>query len=279
MAGRRINRFTLVIAAICVVGAVILSFLGKTSTQKTERDLKPSTKAGKAAFSLEAALPKSRDSLTFLDHKHYLVGYNKSHKQAAWVAYLLTADMVQNNDNASRKSTSFKKDYLLNDAYALREDYKGSGYVRGHLCPSKDMCHSFGAMKETFYLSNVSPQIESFNNGLWKKLETQVRQWALDNDSIIVITGPVLSTKCGDIGENHVSVCGKFYKIIVDVSYPDFKMIGFVMENRSAKSSIYRHVCTVRDIERLTGLDFFPTLCSNTLCDSLETTFDIPAWQ
>lgn len=279
MAGRRIRRFATTAALICLVAVFILSYFGKTRAQKSEQSPQTAAKAGKTGFSLATALPESCDSLTFLDHKHYLVGYNKPHKQAAWVAYLLTADMVRSNDNASRKSTSFKKDYLLNDAYALREDYKQSGYVRGHLCPSKDMCHSFEAMRETFYLSNVSPQQDGFNNGIWKKLETQVRQWALDNDSIIVLTGPVLSTKCGEIGENRVSVCGRFYKIVVDVSYPTFKMIGFVMENRSQKGSIYRHACTVREIERLTGLDFFPALSQDALCDSLETTFDLSAWK
>ena len=174
----------------------------------------------------------------------------------------------------SRKGVGFKKDYLLSDNYATKQDYTNSGYVRGHLCPSKDMCWSFASMKETFYMSNVSPQYQSFNDGLWKKLEGRVRQWAVENDSILVLCGPVLSSKKGEIGENRVSVCSKFYKVVVDISYPTYKMIAFLMENTNIKGNIFRYCCNVREVEQITGLNFFPSQDANPLIDSLETLTD-----
>ena len=89
-------------------------------------------------LSLAEAMPSSNEKLISLDHKYYFVGYNPSHKQAAWVAYLLTSEMIRQNDNVSRGNTNFKKDPLLRKHYAISKDYSHSGYVRGHLCPSKD---------------------------------------------------------------------------------------------------------------------------------------------
>jgi endonuclease G len=224
-------------------------------------------------------MPSSNAKLRLLDHTYYQIGYSIQHKQAAYVAYLLTADMVRNNDKAKRGSTNFKKDPLLSKHYSVTQDYKNSGFVRGHLCPSKDMCWSYPSMKETFYMSNVSPQRESFNNGIWKKLENQVREWALENDSIIVITGPVLSTKYETIGENQVSVCKKFYKLVIDISYPNQKMIAFVMDNANQKGSVYKYSCTVKDVEQITDLNFFPSFESDPIIDSLEKTINIELWK
>ena len=134
-------------------------------------------------------------------------------------------------------------------------------------------------MKETFYMSNVSPQYQGFNDGLWKKLEGSVRKWAVENDSILVLCGPVLSSKKGEIGENKVSVCSKFYKIVVDISYPTYKMIAFIMDNTNIKGNIFRYCCNEREVERITGLDFFPSQDGNPLMDSLETVTDINLWR
>ena len=298
---RRKLKFFLTFAVIIL--AVVVLYGGLVGNKTSFCENKPAFQSDKPAFcpnetpfcqsknktdcnllankclSLAEAMPSSNEKLISLDHKYYFVGYNPSHKQAAWVAYLLTSEMIRQNDNVSRGNTNFKKDPLLRKHYAISKDYSHSGYVRGHLCPSKDMCWSEASMRETFFMTNVSPQSEQFNNGLWKKLEKQVRTWALDNDSIIVLTGPVLSTKKAEIGENKVSVCGKFYKIVVDISYPSYKMIAFVMDNANIKGNVYKYSCTVRDVERLTGLDFFPSCEDNPLIDSLESHTDISLWK
>ena len=272
MARRKIRIFVVLVLVIFVVSLVVYGFRLSKSAQAP-------TQSSKCGFTVLEAMPSSNEKLRTLDHTYYQIGYSIQHKQAAYVAYLLTADMVRNNDKAKRGSTNFKKDPLLSKHYSVTQDYKNSGFVRGHLCPSKDMCWSYPSMKETFFMSNVSPQRESFNNGLWKKLENQVREWALENDSIIVITGPVLSTKYETIGENQVSVCKKFYKLVIDISYPDQKMIAFVMDNASVKGSVYKYSQTVKDVEQITGLNFFPSFESDAVVDSLEKTINIELWK
>ncbi|MBQ1190915.1 MAG: DNA/RNA non-specific endonuclease [Bacteroidales bacterium] len=272
MARRKLKAIFGIVFLICVVCFAVYGF-------KSNKSNKTKSVSSKCGFTVLEAMPSSNAKLRLLDHTYYQIGYSIQHKQAAYVAYLLTADMVRNNDNAKRGSTNFKKDPLLSKHYSVTQDYKNSGFVRGHLCPSKDMCWSFPSMKETFYMSNVSPQRESFNNGIWKKLENQVREWALENDSIIVITGPVLSTKYETIGENQVSVCKKFYKLVIDISYPNQKMIAFVMDNANQKGSVYKYSCTVKDVEQITDLNFFPSFESDPIVDSLEKNVNIGLWK
>lgn len=279
MAGRKTSIILLSVLLVIGVSVAIYSFTSSPKAVVTAERVIENKQETQNQFSLSDALPSSTEKLELLDHKYYVVGYNKKHKQAAFVAYLLTAEMVNENDNVSRKGVGFKKDYLLSDNYATKQDYTNSGYVRGHLCPSKDMCWSFASMKETFYMSNVSPQYQGFNDGLWKKLEGSVRKWAVENDSILVLCGPVLSSKKGEIGENKVSVCSKFYKIVVDISYPTYKMIAFIMDNTNIKGNIFRYCCNEREVERITGLDFFPSQDGNPLMDSLETVTDINLWR
>lgn len=279
MAGRKTSIILLSVLLVIGVSVAIYSFTSSPKAVVTAERVIENKQETQNRFSLSNALPSSTEKLELLDHKYYVVGYNKKHKQAAYVAYLLTAEMVNENDNVSRKGVGFKKDYLLSDNYATKQDYTNSGYVRGHLCPSKDMCWSFASMKETFYMSNVSPQYQGFNDGLWKKLEGSVRKWAVENDSILVLCGPVLSSKKGEIGENKVSVCSKFYKIVVDISYPTYKMIAFIMDNTNIKGNIFRYCCNEREVERITGLDFFPSQDGNPLMDSLETVTDINLWR
>lgn len=279
MAGRKTSIILLSVLLVIGISVAIYSFTSSPKAVVTAERVIENKQETQNRFSLSDALPSSTEKLELLDHKYYVVGYNKKHKQAAYVAYLLTAEMVNENDNVSRKGVGFKKDYLLSDNYATKQDYTNSGYVRGHLCPSKDMCWSFASMKETFYMSNVSPQYQGFNDGLWKKLEGSVRKWAVENDSILVLCGPVLSSKKGEIGENKVSVCIKFYKIVVDISYPTYKMIAFIMDNTNIKGNIFRYCCNEREVERITGLDFFPSQDGNPLMDSLETVTDINLWR
>lgn len=279
MAGRKTSIILLSVLLVIGISVAIYSFTSSPKAVVTAERVIENKQETQNRFSLSDALPSSTEKLELLDHKYYVVGYNKKHKQAAFVAYLLTAEMVNENDNVSRKGVGFKKDYLLSDNYATKQDYTNSGYVRGHLCPSKDMCWSFASMKETFYMSNVSPQYQGFNDGLWKKLEGSVRKWAVENDSILVLCGPVLSSKKGEIGENKVSVCSKFYKIVVDISYPTYKMIAFIMDNTNIKGNIFRYCCNEREVERITGLDFFPSQDGNPLMDSLETVTDINLWR
>lgn len=209
--------------------------------------------------------------LEVIDHKYYKIGYWDKHKQSAWVAYLLTREMVEGKK--ATRSNKFRMDKKLSTRSISSSDYTKSGYDRGHICPSADMSFSQDAQDMTFLMSNISPQLHSFNAGKWKQLEEKVRQWAIENDSIIVISGPILDSIKGKIGKNNISVPYSFYKIIIDISYPDYKAIGFIMPNKKLDQNLYYYSLTIRQVEEAIGMDFFPNLSRNKLISELETRY------
>ena len=126
-----------------------------------------------------------------ISHNYYSLSYSEEHKQAEWVYYKLNSSQL--NPTVNRKN-NFKKDPKITQYSAALNDYKGSGYDRGHLAPAADMKYNSNSMSESFYLSNVSPQSANFNRGIWKKIEKQIRDWSNIYGELIIITGPFLNS-------------------------------------------------------------------------------------
>ncbi|NIJ46310.1 endonuclease G [Wenyingzhuangia heitensis] len=206
------------------------------------------------AFNFTTYQPSSQNQVA--NKTYYSLDYNEEHEQANWVYYLLTSEFV--NGTAKRKD-NFKADKTITTESANLSDYKKSGYDRGHLCPAADMKLNEQAMSETFLLSNMSPQLPSFNRGEWKRLESQVRKWAIEEDSIIVITGPVFKNNIAQIGKNKVTVPGAYYKVIYDLTKPQ-KMTAFIMPHTKEIKTFTNYQTTVNKVEQETGIDFFAIL-------------------
>ena len=199
---------------------------------------------------------------------------NEGHEQANWVAYELT---VSETGGKFKRTNKFIEDPLVSTGSATSKDYKKSGYDQGHLAPAADMAWSEITMKESFYFSNMSPQEPSFNRGIWKKLEEYVRYWACDNETIYVVTGPVLTEGLPSIGPNKVSVPEYYYKVILDYTLPEIKGIGFIMPNAGSKESLKTYAVTIDSVEKVTGIDFFYRLPDDQE-GIIESIFDAGAW-
>ena len=199
-------------------------------------------------------LPRPNPYGQIIMHTGYTLSYNPAFRIANWVAYELKAEetvaVVKRNDK-------FIPDPLLSSGPVSNSDYKGSGYDRGHLAPSADMCYSYQTMAESFYLSNMAPQNPGFNRGIWSKLEAQVRQWAVDDKAVYVVTGTVLTKGLPTIGNNRITVPALFYKVILDYTEPDIKGIAFIMPNEGSQEPLQHYVVTIDSVERVTGTDFF----------------------
>ncbi len=200
--------------------------------------------------------------------------YNEVHEQASWVAYQLTQSETQ---GFIERTDNFRVDPMVKTGSATSADYQGSGYDRGHLAPAGDMGWSSLAMSESFYYSNMSPQVPAFNRGIWKRLEEQVRFWAVDNDTVYVVTGPVLSGDLPKIGPSQVSVPRYYYKVLLDYSEPKVKGIGFVMPNMGLKLPLQNYAVSIDSVERLTGINFFPKLVDNQE-EIIEKTVCLSCW-
>lgn len=147
----------------------------------------------------------------------------------------------------------------------MDRDYVNSGYDRGHLVPAEDRRFSEEALKETFYLTNVSPQNPSFNRGIWLQLENLVREWVKKYGELIVITGPVLEDLEGNInlqiGVNEdITVPWAFYKIIIRKGDPTDKVIAFLIPNEDFEKpfpSLSDFLISICDLQEITGIQFF----------------------
>lgn len=226
---------------------------------------------------LEMGYPSTNTTDTILSYSGFDLGYNEQYEQASWVVYVLTREEVETL--MTGRSDHFRPDTSIRSGSAELEDYRGSGYDRGHMAPAGDMRWSTVAMEESFLLSNMSPQLPGFNRGIWKRLEEQVRQWAVEKDSIYVITGPVLNPVRGLIGINGVGIPRSYFKVIVDLSPPDFSMVAFMIPHQASDLPLSAFEMTVDSLEILTGYDFFASAPDRYMIEWLEGNLDLENWR
>lgn len=227
--------------------------------------------------SLADGYPATMDSIPVLSYAGFHLQYNEEFEQAAWVAYILTKEMVLAGTEA--RSENFRADTMIATGSATPRDYLRSGYDRGHLAPAGDMKWSKEAMSQSFLMSNMSPQVPGFNRGVWNRLEAKVRDWAVGNDSILVITGPVFYGVTEFIGENRVGIPQYYFKVIADISAPTYKTIAFLIENKSSTANLSSFAITIDSLENLTGYDFFSTQPDRDMIDRIESIIDIWGWE
>lgn len=202
-------------------------------------------------------IPEVKATDTVVVHSAISLLYSEKHEQAVWVAYQL---LRENKDKSLPRSDRFLVDKRISTGSATTKDYLKSGYDRGHLAPAADFGWSVQAMNESFYYSNMSPQVPSFNRGVWKRLETQVRNWSAIDSCIYVITGPVLGDSLSAIGPNEVSVPRYYYKVILDFHSKSPKGIGFIIPNEASSASLTDFAITIQEVEKITKINFFPKL-------------------
>ncbi len=205
-------------------------------------------------------IPAHSNQEIIICHTAYCLSYNPLHKQANWVAYELTD--LETHALVKRKN-HFQPDPFLTENSCELSDYRKSGYDRGHLAPSADMTWSEKTMNESFYLTNISPQDQSFNRGVWNTLEEKVREYAKNNKQIYVVTGPILQDGLPTIGANKVSIPRYFYKALLDYSQPSVKAIAYLMKNENSDEPLKHFTISIDSLEKISRIDFFPLLPDN----------------
>ena len=222
-------------------------------------------------YSLSDYYPTSNGEV--VHHSYYSLSYLEEHEQAEWVFYMLTPEMVNGEED---RTNDFREDPLVSTGSAALSDYVGSGYDRGHLAPAKAMSLNKTSMSESFFMSNMSPQSISCNRGKWKSLETKVREWVNNKDTLYIASGAILKDSIGSIGANKVTIPSSYYKVIYD-PYPNPRMIAFIMPNRKMDESIDYYVVSVDKVEMLTNIDFYSIL-PDKIENSLEIESDYSLW-
>ena len=211
-----------------------------------------------------------------VEHEGYALSYDEKNEQPFWVAQKLERSNIEKN--RYQWKDNFREDPLVRTGSAALNDYKNSGYDRGHLAPAADLSWSKQALDQSFFLSNMSPQNPSFNRGIWRKLEENVRKWAISNNTIYVVTGPIIEKGLDRIGKNRVTVPEYYYKAILDIEEPELKAIAFIMKNEKSDADIFNFAVTIDELESIAKLNFFPST-PDELEDQLEKTITTNLWK
>ena len=206
----------------------------------------------------------------------YTTSYNPKTKQPNWVGWRLTADHV--DGEFLRKGIKFHEDEDVPEPRAKDEDYRGSGYDRGHMCPSGDNKWSQQAQEQSFLFTNICPQNHGLNAGDWNEMEQQCRKWAVEEGELYIVSGPIFygSARHKSIGKNKIPVPEAFFKVVLSMKGTP-KAIGFIYKNQAGNRPKGDYVNTVDEVERITGIDFFPSL-PDDVENNVEAKANIDDW-
>lgn len=160
-------------------------------------------------------------------------------------------------DGTAPRSNDFRPDpELPSTERSELEDYRLSGFDRGHMAPSADFTSSAARVSESFLLSNIVPQNPTLNGGWWASLESATRSCARSESVVFVLTGPVFSDPPQTIGVGRVAVPSSVYKIIVNSSGASR---AYLIANAVPTVKGFRaYQVSISSVEAATGLEFFP---------------------
>lgn len=198
-----------------------------------------------------------------VEHTGYTLSYDTINHNPFWVAWELTR---QESKGKVGRADTFMEDPSIPSRHAVRPaTYSGSGYSRGHMCPAGDQKWSTDAMDDSFYMSNMCPQTFELNKLWWDWLERAERQWAREEGSVYIVCGPIYDSNRPVKNLNKkknffVGIPHKFFKVILSTRSGNEKALGFVYRNDASEQTLEECLCSVDQIEQLTGFDFFSQL-------------------
>ena len=231
---------------------------------------------------------------------NYSVAYDAGKQHSRWVAFRFDATM--NQKKVARKDYSIRPQYpqdpLCNATPT--SDASFSGYEHGHLCASADRLCSRVSNDQTFYMSNMSPQIGSFNQQYWTKYEKFVQKlggctgdtngyrWA---DTLYVVKGGTIddgqTLGTVSVDKKRMPVPKYYFIALLKVKNKVYSSIAFWVEHsaydagkvlKNDRDEVMAHAISVDELERRTGIDFFCNL-SGPLEHSVESTYMSAAWE
>ena len=232
------------------------------STYKEYRRLEfPQLKTG----ANRVLLHKTKDGVL-----NFAVEWNEAKKAQRWSCYqLFRSNMVKNANRYKSDTNQYPVDPLLPKSLWFTSDpYRSTGYDHGHICPSADRLNSDEANYQTFYLTNMQPQLPGFNRAVWGTMETKVREIASRNgysfcDTLYICKGGTI-----DKSEQVLATIGKglivpkyFFMALLRVKNGVYNAMGFWIEHKPSNDKrLAKYAVSIKELERKTGIDFFCNL-------------------
>ena len=201
-------------------------------------------------------LSRNADNFRVLTNQGYVVGYSDTLGNPLWAAYRMQ-DMAKLPKPAVRPE-KFEVDRRT-AARVSPDDYSGSGYDRGHLAPNFAIASRFGAkaQRETFLMSNITPQLHSLNAGLWRELEMKIAtSYPARYGEVWVLTGPVFGPEPRRLRRG-VVVPDAFFLIVIDENEGRLRTLAWIVPQEApTTANPANYLTSIDEIQRRTGLDF-----------------------
>lgn len=205
------------------------------------------------------------------DEVNYSVEFDSTKRATRWSCYeLYSSNRAWNvsryyaSDGEAQYPTD--PDLSCSTAWTVDNDpFWGSGYDHGHLCPSADRRNTSTSQYQTFYLTNMAPQVNGFNAGVWANMETWVRNQIKvgSTDTLYVVKGGTIDTdSLISSTKVHGMIIPKYYYMaLLMKNSSGYKAMGFWIEHKaSSDTSLGKYVVNIATLEQLTGIDFFCNL-------------------
>ncbi len=201
--------------------------------------------------------------LTTLEKQHFTIGYDEQAKSPAWVRYRLAGPLVSRGPE--HRLATFATDFTTS-AHVSHQDYTGSGYDRGHLCPAFAEFSRFGqeGLAATFIMSNVIPQLHQVNAGVWEQLEERIAGnsrsgdggWAERFGSVWVVDGPLYDQRPARARlRNGTWIPTACWMLVTHPGNAAPELLGFIVPNQTGVTGpIERYLVSVETIEKASGL-------------------------
>ena len=205
-------------------------------------------------------------SSVYLCKTNYAIQYDTGTKTAVYVVEHVTKAAIT---GPAKRKDDFRPDPAIPVAgQSQLEDYAGFPYDRGHLVPAGDNTQNDLIMSESFFLSNMVPQVPNNNRGIWKQLESNVRDYVRNFNDVYVTSGTIYDKGFTTIGPNKVGVPTRLFKVIVDTK--TLKASGYIFPNQPLPvQDLQKYKVSIKDVETATGINFNPKLPANAT--ALET--------
>lgn len=257
-------------------------------------------------------IPHLNDQNVYADHYvtmdgvqilNYALEWDNTKRHANWVAF--TFDTTTSADNVKRTDAWSVDPKLPAEMQVQESDHKNYGFDKGHLCASEDRVYLKEANEQTFYYSNMSPQLNDFNGGFWGKLEARVQTWGRSTadgvyDKVYVTKGGTLNKLLKNFKGTTVNggtpttdangftihglACPEYYFMAVLSQKDDvFHAIAFLVPHKEgmtrnpSSDELKEYVVSVDKLEEETGIDFFCNL-PDVLENEVEAAYNLNDW-
>lgn len=258
-------------------------------------------------------IPHLNDQNVYADHYvtmdgvqilNYALEWDNTKRHANWVAF--TFDTTTSADNVKRTDAWSVDPKLPAEMQVQESDHKNDGFDKGHLCASEDRVYLKEANEQTFYYSNMSPQLNDFNGGFWGKLEARVQTWGRSTadgvyDKVYVTKGGTLNKLLKNFKGTTVNggtpttdangftihglACPEYYFFMAVLSQKDdvFHAIAFLVPHKEgmtrnpSSDELKEYVVSVDKLEEETGIDFFCNL-PDVLENEVEAAYNLNDW-